>query len=149
MRKLSDISGHGMSIVTGDPPNIAEIAAVFPIVAERFRRNIYFCYGDTLYNPGGRPIAKQIIAHECCHSLQQADWGIENWWGRYLYQRGFSLEQELEAHQIEYAEYCAEGYGRTFRRRYLASVSERLSGPLYNNMVRKAEALRLITEDNP
>jgi hypothetical protein len=146
MRTLADISGHGMSIKIADPPNIAEIAKVFPIVRERWSKGIYFCYGDTIYNPSGRVIPMELIAHECVHSLQQRDAGVEKWWTNYIVSPQYRFRQELEAHRVEYASIVDQGHSRALRRRYLAGISERLAGPLYGNMVRKAEAKRLITE---
>jgi len=133
-----------MSIVVGDPPNLAEIAKVFPIVSTRFQRGIIFCYGDTIYNPCGRPIPKELLAHEATHSMQQADHGLKRWWRDYLASEPMRLEWELEAHQIEYESYFSQGYGRAFRRRYLAMEAERLSGSLYGRLLKKDEAKRLI-----
>lgn len=149
MRTLSNVTGHGMSIVIGDPPNIADIAEVFPMVRERRTKGIFFCYGDTIYNPSGRVIPIELIAHECIHSLQQADWGVQFWWARYLTDKQYRFDQELEAHRVEYASFVEQGNNRVFRRRYLAGVAERLAGPLYGNMCKKREAMRLITEENP
>lgn len=147
MRTLSDVMGHGMSIKIGDPPNIAEIAQVFPIVRERFGKGIYFCYGDTIYNPSGRPLTVALIAHECVHSLQQREIGVTTWWDDYLERVSFRFQAELEAHRVEYASFVEQGNNRVFRRRYLAGVAERLAGPLYGNMCKKREAMRLITEE--
>lgn len=145
-RTLVDIDTTSMSIVVGDPPNIEAIKAVFPIVASRFQRGIYFCYGDTIYNPCGRPIEKQLIAHEAIHALQTRDaGGPEKWWEIYLTNQERRFEFEVEAHRVEYASIIADGYARPIRRRYLAFCAERLAGPLYGNMVGKAAAKKLIT----
>lgn len=144
MRTLKDVDARSMSIVVGDPPNLAEIAKVFPVVSTRFQRGIIFCYGDTIYNPCGRPIPRELLAHEATHSLQQAHIGIYTWWDCYLTYPKQRLEWELEAHQIEYESYCSQGYGRAFRRRYLAMEAERLSGALYGRLLNKDEAKRLI-----
>lgn len=144
MRTLKDVDARSMSIVVGDPPNLAEISAVFPTVSTRFQRGIIFCYGDTIYNPCGRPIPRELLAHEATHSLQQRDYGRDWWWLEYLDNPELRLEWELEAHQIEYESYCTQGYGRVYRRRYLAMEAERLSGALYSGLLKKDEAKRLI-----
>lgn len=144
MRTLKDVDARSMSIVVGDPPNLAEIAAVFPTVSTRFQRGIIFCYGDVIYNPCGRPIPRELLAHEATHSMQQAEVGLQAWWRDYLDQPYWRFEWELEAHQIEYESYCSQGYGRAYRRRYLAMEAERLSGALYGRLLKKDEAKRLI-----
>jgi hypothetical protein len=149
MRRLIDLNCKEMNIVTAYPPNIAEIELVFPGVKANLNgaKQIYFCYGNTIYNPSGRPLEKYIIAHEVLHSMQQADTGVEMWWDRYLADPEFRFQQELEAHCVEYEQYRLENPGRAFRRRYIAILAERLSGPLYGRVVSKAQAMELIKEE--
>jgi len=146
---LADVDARRMSIKCELPPNIDAIGAVFPHVRrECSHRGVYFCYGNSIYNPSGLPLPVELIAHECIHSLQQRDIGVEKWWDRYLAAKDFRLEQELEAHRVEYEKYALDHPARPFRRRYLAMCAGRLSGPLYGHMIRKDEARRLIQGRN-
>jgi hypothetical protein len=144
-RRLADLKDTKMSVVIGLPPNIDAIDEVFHGVKARAARDgIYFCYANTIYNPCGRGIEMQIVAHECTHSLQQIAYGVEKWWDDYLKNPNFRLGQELEAHRVEYEKFVKDHPGRAYRRRYARLVAERLSGPLYNRMISKKEALWLI-----
>jgi hypothetical protein len=55
----------------------------------------------------------------------------------------FRFAQELPAHIKEYQQFCI-GQPRPMRRLYLRVVAERLSGPLYGNMVNYDKAKELI-----
>lgn len=136
-----------MKIVKRPPPNAEAIEKVFPGVTSG-TRPIYFCYGNTIYNPHGKPIVPSIIAHECVHALQQARMGEEHWWALYLTAKTFRFEQELDAHRAEYEHFRANN-NRAFSRRYLRDISERLAGPLYGSLATRthAKALILTTED--
>lgn len=57
-----------MRIEKSRPPNFDAIAAVLP---GALGKNVIFCYGDTIYNPGGQVIPLQLLAHEAVHSIQQ------------------------------------------------------------------------------
>jgi len=74
-------------------------------------------------------------------------WRPEKWWDRYLNSKQDRLDWELEAHCVEYEKYIKDNPARAFRRRYLASCAERLSGPLYGRMLKKDEAKRLSKEE--
>ncbi len=146
MRTLKDIDAVGMSIVRGEfPPNIDEIAAVFPFVRDK-AKPILYAYGDKIYNPASVYIPVHLLAHECIHSLQQRDTTVELWWQRYLADAEFRFEQELEAHRVEYERY-GKDWSRPFRRHYIKTCAERLAGPLYGNHVSRDKAKRLILED--
>lgn len=142
-----------MNIKVELPPNIDAIDKIFPGVKNNCsRRGILFAYGNTIFNPSGIKIPAELIAHELTHSIQQDRMGangVEEWWAAYLADKNFRFAMELEAHRIEYQEYAKQGFGRAFRRRYLAGCAERLAGPLYGKLVKKAEAKKLIatTED--
>lgn len=129
-----------MNIVIGRPPNHDRIAAAFPLA--RFPGAI-FCYGGTIYNPGGGPVTPPLLAHERVHSYRQGG-DPESWWDRYLADPAFRLAEELPAHQAEWLHFCREGHGRGERRRYLAQLAERLSSPLYGSLITKDRARSLI-----
>lgn len=140
------LSDRGMEMRYEAPPNIRDIDHVFPGVGRQcYIRGIFFCYGNIIYNPSRVKIPRELLAHECVHSIQtERVGGPEKWWHEYLNDRGFRFAQELEAHRIEYQDVVAQGYGRKERRRYIMSCAERLSGPLYGRLVTKAKAKELI-----
>lgn len=144
-----------MNIMRALPPNFAEIAEAFPeaktIVASG--QGIFFCYGDTIFNPNGESIAPQIMAHEKVHSARQNGNPAE-WWVRYLTDKQFRLDEEIPAHRAEYAflrdklqmgRLQMKGFrsGLDF---HLMMIAKRLSGPLYNNMLSLGAARNLITQ---
>lgn len=133
-----------MRIITDFPPNISDIADVFPL-----RGGEVFAYGDAIYNPGGAPLPPWIVAHEQVHFVQQHDaGGAVAWWGRYLTDPKFRYEQELEAHRVEYKEFCSTTRAtRNERRAYLKALARRLSSPMYGSVVTYAEARKAIKRD--
>jgi hypothetical protein len=135
-----------MRIEFAPPPNIDAIEKVFPGVRKDcYVKGIFFAWGNTIFNPSRRPMPLEILAHEACHSIQhEQQFGPEAWWDQYLADKRFRFEQELQAHRIEYQDVLFQGGSRTLRRLQLASISERLAGPLYGKMTTKAKAKEMI-----
>lgn len=146
MRNLASIEKVKMTIEKRPPPNAAAIEIVFPGVCSGVKP-IFFCYGDVIYNPSGMVIPPSLIAHEMIHSLQQSEdfHGPKDWWTWYLRAPEFRYRQELEAHRVEFEHYRANN-NRAFSRRYLKTVGDRLSGPLYGNLSSARKAREAITE---
>lgn len=147
MITLADVQNfRGMKIEKELPPNITDIEKVFPGVTRRSMGGIFFAYGNTIYNPSGKIIAPELLAHEMVHSIQtEARGGPECWWEMYLEDTDCRREWEIEAHRVEY-EYVQLHSNRAFRRRAAKLISARLAGPLYGNLMTTATARRLITE---
>ena len=80
------------------PPNYEQIKKVFDIDG----KNIVFTYGISLYNPQGKEIEPHLIIHEQVHQRQQLEMGVEKWWKRYLEDKDFRQEQEVEAYAEQY-----------------------------------------------
>src|ERR1700675_4964101 len=132
MLTLKDVQAVKMKIVKAAPPNATNIERVFPGVTSGIRP-IFFCYGDTIYNPAGVTIPLELLAHEAVHSRQQEVQGVRVWWDLYLASTHFRFNQELEAHRVEYEQYRLLN-NRPFSRRYLVGAAERLAGPLYGGL---------------
>lgn len=128
-----------MKIVTARPPNFDQIAAVFKAA---LKPGVIFCYGETIFNPSGRPLSPALIIHESVHSHRQ-NGKPDAWWERYLVDADFRFEEELFAHQEEYGAVC-KGLTRNQRRGELRQISRRLAGPLYGCMVTREKCARLI-----
>ena len=126
------------------PPLYEEIDAAFHIQG----KPIIFCFGLTIYNPAGGPIRPELIAHEAVHGFRQGT-DIEGWWRRYIADQNFRLDEEIPAHQAEYAHFCQHNphhARRNNRRLYLHHVASRLASPLYGKMIRYEDARRLMKE---
>lgn len=147
MITLADVQNcRGMKIKKDLPPNIANIEKVFPGVTRRAMGGIFFAYGNTIYNPSGKVIAPELLAHEMVHLIQTEKFGgPERWWEWYLGYPDHRSYWEIEAHRVEY-EYVQLHSNRAFRRRAAKLISARLAGPLYGNLMTTAMAWRLITE---
>ena len=132
-----------MRIVIDRPPNFARIAAVFDL---RRYPGAIFCYGNTIFHPTGAPLSDALIAHESVHSMRQGN-DPEAWWERYLADPAYRLAEEIPAHQAEWRTFCAGGYGRQERRRYLAVIAGRLASPLYGGIISASRAREIIQAD--
>lgn len=129
------------------PPNYTAILAAFPWV--RGTRGVIFCYGDTIFSPGGKEVHPALIAHESVHAAQQTEWGAtgpEGWWDNYLHSAKFRFEQEVPAHITELQWWTKAGMPRNARRAALVGIASRLSGPLYGKLISKEKAKRLLRD---
>lgn len=129
-----------MNIVEGYPPNIEAINRVFlrPLV------RVLYCYGDTIYNPGGIEVTSSLMEHEKVHSQRQGD-QPGPWWHAYIHNPHFRIEEEVLAHMAEYAEILAQNPNRATRRRNLSHISHRLAGPMYGRLLSLDKARLAIT----
>lgn len=88
-----------MKIIKGYPPNIELIKITLGIYP-----NALYCYGDTVYTPEGHDIPLDIQLHEKVHIEQQAkELNPDLWWSKYLKDRDFRQEMEVEAYAVQYA----------------------------------------------
>lgn len=138
LKKKSEKKMAKNGIVQDWPPNIEEIRAVLPVS----ERNI-FAYGEVIYSPGSPHLPEWLIAHEEVH-FQQQDGEPDVWWRRFLADPAFRLEQELEAHRVEFRFFCKENRDRNARSRYLRELGRRLSAPMYGGIITAREAIQEI-----
>lgn len=127
-----------MNIVVGQPPNIEELRKAFEIAP-----TVIFAYGDTIFNPAGKPIPEHRMAHEEVHGRQQAIVGVEEWWRRFIVDPVFRLDQELEAYRVQW-EYIAARANRGQRRRLLHQLAADLASGIYGKVISISEAEKLI-----
>lgn len=128
-----------MEIIVDFPPNYKQIVAAIPGVKDK--KTAVFTYDGKLYNPGNGHLPPELKAHEEHHVKQQVD--TDKWWNRYLHDTDFRLEQELECYRVQY-QYAVEHCSREYRRDLLNFISKALAGPLYGNLLTKAQAKHLI-----
>ena len=124
------------------PPNIDEIDAVLKV---KGRDGIVYTYGEQIYAPGLDSISLDVVAHEEVHIEQQRKMTPEAWWGRYLIDVDFRIEQEVEAYRVQW-QYAEKHYNREYRRGLKKFIAESLSSSMYGNVISRKEAERLITE---
>ncbi len=127
-----------MKIVTGYPPNIEKIKKAFPIKG----KPVCFAYGDTLYNASGSTPPKHLEVHEEVHSKQQGS-DPEAWWDKYIANSVFRLEQEIEAHHVQY-EYYKKTESREMTNKLLVFYAETLSSAVYGNLCTYSQAMQYI-----
>lgn len=140
-----------MKVIRAYPPNFSQIAAAFPVKGVP---GIIYAYGDRIYAPGSKgDLPSWILAHEEVHGRQQHDtlWPdlylVDKWWTNYIGSPQFRLEQEIPAHRAEWQSYLRSYTWPPSKedRNYLDSITERLSGPLYGNLISKERAIEEIT----
>jgi hypothetical protein len=129
-----------MKIIKDYPPNIEEIQKTF---GRKAIANAVFTYAPHVYYPDGRELPEHLVAHEQTHLGQQGDKPAE-WWGRYLVDPQFRLEQEVEAYRVQYQN-ALETLPRKTRRQLLQQISRDLSGPLYGYIINFDQAKEAIT----
>ena len=123
-----------MAVVVGVPP-------LFDLIDEKFHvagKRVLFSWGPgTIYNPGGKPIPPELVAHEQAHGARQTDAAkaIEAWWRKYIEDAEFRLHEEILGHRAEYADFCRRNKDRNARVFALQRMAARLASPLYLEMV--------------
>lgn len=121
------------------PPNYAAINRAFKVRG----KPVIFCYGDTIYNPGRIKVPPQLLVHEAVHSRRQgAD--PAGWWERYIEDPQFRLEEEIPAHQAEFADLCDRGVATP---EAWNAIVGRLASPLYGQLIDVVTARSLIAAD--
>lgn len=135
------------TIVKAEPPMMAEIDTAFRVK----NKPVIFSWGDKVYDPMGVGLSPKLVAHEAVHGERQLQMGVEVWWGRYIADPLFRLAEEIPAHVAEF-EFCAQqpdadkpvpGY-RSRLGMQETHIAQRLSGPLYGNLINTAEARRAL-----
>jgi hypothetical protein len=128
-----------MKIINQYPPNFEIINQAF-----KLHKGIVFTYGDIIYNPDNGPIDEPLMNHEKTHSQQQAEYGVEKWWDRYLADPAFRASQEIPAYQNQYKLACKliKDKNRLFN--YTSALAKDLSGEMYGKLMTFDQALEAI-----
>jgi len=104
-----------------------------------------WCYGNTIHNPSGGHLSFPLIAHERTHRDQQGD-DIDGWWELYLEDQDFRLQQEMEAHTVEYRVFCLRQKNSKLKLAYLENIGERLSSGTYGSIIPKEAAMHMVAK---
>ena len=113
---------------------------------------VIFAWGDTIYNPEGVPLSKELHAHEEIHGARQLAHlpddehlaGVEGWWQRYIADAGFRLLEEIPAHHAEYRAFCKRHAGTSARQNALRAIASKLASPLYGGLVSTGAAVDMV-----
>jgi len=114
------------------PPNYELIKLALPITPDTI-----FCHGDTIYNPSGKPIPEDILFHESVHKEQQGE-QVDLWWNRYLMDKDFRYQEELEAYAKQY-NFIRQHFSAKASKEALYELAKNLSS-LYNINITLQEA---------
>ncbi len=127
-----------MKTVNTKPPNWNEI-----IVHLTPPPTAVFCYGDTIYNPSGALLFNDLVVHEEVHAEQQANSTNPGlWWTKYLNDRAFRLDQELEAYGAQF-NYVRQRASNAIQKEALHEFAHTLS-TMYNLGIAHSQAESLI-----
>ena len=138
-KKKLGLPARDVVVVNDWPPNIEDIRAVLPVS----ERNI-FAYGHRIYNPGGGRLPLELLAHEKVHFAQQDEFGVDEWWMKFLADPQFRLDQEIPAHRAEYLTFCRFNKDRNEKSKMLRTLGQRLSAPMYGSIITTNEAMKAI-----
>jgi hypothetical protein len=130
-----------VKIVEDYPPNYDAICEAIPDVKDK--NDVVFTYGDTIYNPYKGEVQDHLEAHEAIHELQQKAYGLDEWWGKYLSDKKFRLEQEIEAYRVQY-QFVNKTYGRGAATGLLREIATDLSGGMYGYLLDRKSARKEI-----
>ena len=129
-----------MNIKKEWPPNINELRSYFDF--DGFKP--VFAWGSILYNPSGDEIPIDLELHEAVHSQQQKQFSsVEFWWKKYVLDRVFRLEMELEAYSKQ-LEFIKKHTNAKIAKQALEDFSTTLSSKLYNLDLTKERSSTLI-----
>lgn len=129
------------------PPVWDNVCAAFGLDEKALSKTI-FTYGKTIYNPGKLSLNQHEIEHERIHMQQQGDNEKDAalWWGRYLRDKDFRVDQEARAYARQYDVLCEKMKGRNERFNVRMDLAAILCGPLYEHAITRVEAAALIYE---
>ncbi len=102
-----------------------------------------FPFGFLIYNPSGLPIPDDIMVHETVHMARQGR-DPKNWWVKYLKDKEFRLNEELEANRKQYKFICKIKKDRNERARALVAIARNMAGAVYGNMITTNKAIEEI-----
>lgn len=137
-----------MRILIERPPLWEEINAKFNVEGQ----SVIFAWGDTIYNPEGVKVSRELHAHEEIHGERQLAYPaassspgepedhVVEWWKRYIEDPKFRLEEELPAHRAEYQAFCKRHGDQKSRAKMLTLIAAKLTSPLYGSLITLEDA---------
>ena len=138
-RRSEIIIEGDIKVVNDKPPIYDDVCGAFSI-----RASAYFTYGDTIYTVNVPYPPPDIIVHERVHMEQQKEMTPELWWGKFLRDPEFRIDQEARAYGEQYKLLYESTTNRDLRVRHLWAMANVLSGPMYNKATTHENAMKLI-----
>jgi len=134
----------GVKVIHDYPPVWNNVCLTFNIIP----KNVIFAYGDCIYNPDDIDLPEFLVKHEQVHFKQQGGTqeGAMLWWGKYLRDPEFRIEQEVEAYGVQLREMRKLTKNREEWTKMLWNLAKSCSGPLYNNAITHTEAMKRILQ---
>lgn len=134
----------GVTVIYDTPPVWDSVCRAFGVIPQ----TAVFTYGESIYNPSGGFMPDHIIVHEKIHIEQQKREGMTAalWWGKFLRDPAFRLDQESEAYAAQYRFVCTKVKDRNARSNFLMNIARTMGGIMYGNMIGIHEASKLIRE---
>ncbi len=129
-----------MKISTEKPPNWPDIEAKFHINFQQ--SGVLISYGDTVHVASGG-ISPDIRIHEQTHLDQQAKMGVEEWWRKYIADKHFRVEQEIEAYRNQVAYIKRYVSNRKKRELYITGIWKNMS-EMYGDMISYQKAQEIL-----
>ena len=127
-----------IKVIKSFPPNYSQIVETLGDVSKSLP---VFAYGEYIYNPFDREITKDVEEHEAVHLAQQAKFTSPDiWYSSYLTDKGFRLQQEIEAYGWQYAFGKERVKNNKLRDAFLDSLAVELSGEAYGKLLSFGEA---------
>lgn len=127
-----------MQIVTTFPPNISTIRQYLTPPPDAV-----FAFGDTIYNPTGKEVPRDVLIHELVHMRQMQEWLPDVWWQMYLMDSEFRKQIEVEAFSAQYF-WVKERVPNRVAKLCLNDLADNLCAPWYNLKISHSQAETLI-----
>lgn len=125
-----------MKIKQGYPPNIEDIKRVLSP-----DKDSVFCYGEDIYCQDPDNLPPDVIVHEKVHARQQQNFSNPDlWWQKYLLDKQFRFEQELEAYAEQYLWLKWNGTSSSVLQEALEDLGSNLAHPQYDFKITAQEA---------
>lgn len=125
-------------------PLLKKVVKRFGLSKEQLR-SIIFTYGDTIYCD--MPLSYALQAHELTHVFRQEQYGVKEWWDRYMKDDKFRLDQELEAYMVQYEVmkiHDVNVFSPPKAEMAAVKMAQDLSSKMYGEIIDEDKALELI-----
>lgn len=125
-----------MVITKTDPPNLAILREAFNLPDDAV-----YTWGQHLHSPNPNVvITDDLIIHETVHSLRQG-YDPSGWWDRFIKDKEFRLNEELQAYRNQYHFYYLKTKDRERRSKFLWKLATDLSSRQYGCIIPFTDAL--------
>lgn len=103
---------------------------------------IIIAYGENIHCK--YKVSRHKYVHEKVHCKQQLKYGIDRWWGKYIKDKKFRLEQELEAYRKEKDYIESNIRDINLKKEMMDSILNDISSSIYGDIISYEEAKQLI-----